>query len=777
MSHDEVVRPESAALLLLPLGGKKILLPGGEVMAEIPAALQPAIAALAKTTSPHLLALSLADGVDAANLPSVATLGALVRAWRRDDSLLVQIRGVQRMKVGVVAPLVNGEPLHAYATAIAADTSPSLTEAVSRLRALLARFTTETRLGQLARDTQAEVETWLDQIAVELRILPSEQLALLLEPALAARADTLVALVERQITDDQASAQESAKQRREILRNKKRELLAELGQPEDDKSDELVDRIEKAALPDEVDQMARRQARRISQASDSPEAQVARNYLEWLLEMPWSTRSEDAADLKAARAMLDEDHRGLDKVKKRIVEYLGVRKLAPSKKGPILCLVGPPGVGKTSLGRSIARTLGRKFVRVSLGGVSDEAEIRGHRRTYIGALPGRIIQALRKAGTKNPVLMLDEIDKLHGDFRGDPQAALLEVLDPEQNFSFSDHYLEVPFDLSEVMFVATANELRTISAPLRDRMEIIELPGYPTSEKRSIVESHLLPKQLAEHGVTAERVHVTSGAIDAIIEGYTREAGVRSLERELASVIRQVAVRVAEKADYEVTVEAGDIASYLGPARFEEELSERSNQPGVTTGLAWTPVGGAILFVEASRMPGHGKLQITGQLGDVMKESATAALSYVRANAARWGISPEAFTDSDIHLHVPDGATPKDGPSAGQALVTTLVSLLTGRPVRGDVAMTGEITLRGLVLPVGGIPTKLLAAHRAGIRRVVIPERNGKDLAELPAEVRAELDVVLVKRVEETLAIALEPAAVPYFAFPLIESAGVLQAA
>ena len=757
MSHDDVVRADKVdgTLLVLALGANKVLLPAGDLMIDLAPSLHAPMSALARTATPHLLALSNAESVDSADKTTAATLCEVVRSWRRDDTVRVQLRGIRRMQIYQMIP---GEPPRAQAVALESTQLPTLGEAITRLREVLARNAVETQLHKLSRSTVAPNETWLDQVAAALRIVPTEQLALLATTSLDDRATRLHTLAERQLTEDQSAASMSAEQRRAILRERKRELLAELGEPEDDPNDELIDRINKAALPAEVDQQARRQARRISQGGESPDAQVARTYLDWLLDMPWNTRSEEVIDVKAARAMLDEDHQGLDKVKKRIVEYLGVRKLAPNKKGPILCLVGPPGVGKTSLGRSVARTLGRKFVRVSLGGVSDEAEIRGHRRTYVGALPGRIIQALRKAGTRNPVLMLDEIDKLAGSNRGDPQAALLEVLDPEQNFSFSDHYLEVPFDLSEVMFLATANELSTISAPLRDRMEIIELPGYPTSEKRKIVETHLLPKQLAEHGVSGERVHVTSGAINAIIEGYTREAGVRNLERELAGVIRQVAVRVAEEPGYEVTVEANDIAGYLGPARFEDEVSERSNRPGVTTGLAWTPVGGVILFVEATKMPGHGKLQITGQLGDVMRESATAALSYVRANGARWGIAPEAFAENDIHLHVPDGATPKDGPSAGQALVTTLVSLFTGRPVRGDVAMTGEITLRGLVLPVGGIPTKLLAAHRAGIRRVIIPERNGKDLVELPPEVRAALDVVLVKRVEETLEVALEPA-------------------
>ncbi len=466
--------------------------------------------------------------------------------------------------------------------------------------------------------------------------------------------------------------------------------------------------------------------------------------------------------MPAARAVLEADHRGLTKVKKRILEYLSVRKLAPNKKAPILLFVGPPGVGKTSLGRSVARALGREFVRISLGGVRDEAEIRGHRRTYVGALPGRIVQGLKRAGTRNPVFMLDEIDKLAADFRGDPAAALLEVLDPEQNATFTDHYLEVPFDLSQVVFIATANDLGPLSAPLRDRMEIIPIAGYPTAEKVDIAISHLWPKQLGEHGIDGS-VSITRAAVEEIVQGYTREAGVRNLERELAAVARAVAVKVASgeapanASGTASAIDVAEVAEYLGPRKREDEAAATALEPGTATGLAWTPTGGEILFVEASKMRGHGKLVLTGQLGDVMRESAMAALSWVRANAARLGIEEAAFADQDVHVHFPAGAIPKDGPSAGNALVSALVSLFTDRAVRADVAMTGEITLRGAVLPVGGIADKLLAAHRAGIRNIILPERNGKDLVELPSDVRAELDVVLVKRIDETLAAALEP--------------------
>jgi ATP-dependent Lon protease len=546
--------------------------------------------------------------------------------------------------------------------------------------------------------------------------------------------------------------------REEILRERMRAIQAELGEESDDSGvDELAEKLRAANLPAEADAAAKRELRRLRTMADGPEKQVARTYLEWLVELPWSKRTEDKLDLEAARKILDDDHDGLDKIKRRVVEYLAVRKLKPNKKGPILLFAGPPGVGKTSLGKSIAKALGREYVRVSLGGVRDESEIRGHRRTYVGALPGRIIQALRRAGTRNPVFVLDEIDKLSADFRGDPAAALLEVLDPEQNGTFSDHYLEVPFDLSEVIFLATANDLAPIAAPLRDRMEIIPLTGYTRAEKRKIAMNHLVPRQLAEHGLAVEDVRFAEDAIDTVVDGYTAEAGVRNLERELASIIRAIAVDVAAGAKGAREIQAADVPSFLGPARFQSETAEETEIPGVVTGLAWTPVGGEVLFIEATKMPGHGKLSITGQLGDVMRESAQAALSYVRSHAAELGVDPDVFARTDVHLHVPAGATPKDGPSAGQAITTALVSLFTGRRARGDVAMTGEITLRGHVLPVGGIASKVLAAHRAGIRRVVLPARNAKDLGDLPAEVKSALDIVLVKRVDETLAVALEP--------------------
>ena len=482
---------------------------------------------------------------------------------------------------------------------------------------------------------------------------------------------------------------------------------------------------------------------------------MARTYLDTLVAMPWSKLDAESIDIERARGILDADHYGLEKIKKRIVEYLAVRKLNPRGRSPILCFVGPPGVGKTSLGQSIARAMGLKFQRTSLGGVHDEAEIRGHRRTYIGALPGNIAQALRKAGTRNPVLMLDEIDKLGRGVQGDPASALLEVLDPEQNSTFRDNYLGVPFDLSKVLFIATANQLDTIPGPLRDRMEIIELTGYTEEEKVEIARRYLVRRQLEANGLEAGQAALSDEAIRAIARDYTREAGCRNLEREIGAVLRNIAVRVAEGSATAVQVEAHDVATILGAPRFENEVAMRVSLPGVATGLAWTPVGGDILFIEATRVPGSGRLILTGQLGDVMKESAQAALSLVKSQSESLGLDPALFEKSDIHVHVPAGAIPKDGPSAGVAIYTSLVSLLTNRTVRNDAAMTGEISLRGLVLPVGGIKEKTVAAHRAGIRTVLLPARNRKDLDDIPESVRRELEFVWLERVDDAVAHAL----------------------
>jgi ATP-dependent Lon protease len=564
----------------------------------------------------------------------------------------------------------------------------------------------------------------------------------------------------RERINSQIKEEMGKNQREYVLRQQLKAIKEELGEDDGDQGDldGLEERIAKANLPQEAEQVAKKQLKRLRNMQvGSAEYTVVRTYLDWILDLPWHAQTPDNMDIGAVRKVLDEDHYGLEKVKKRILEYLAVRKLKKDKKGPILCLIGPPGVGKTSLGRSIARSLGRKFVRISLGGVHDEAAIRGHRRTYVGALPGQIIQGMKKGATVNPVFMMDEVDKIGHDFRGDPAAALLEVLDPEQNNTFADHYLEIPYDLSNVMFVATANIADPIPAPLRDRMEILEIPGYTRREKLAIARRHLIPKQLEEHGITKEQLDITDQAVDLVIDFYTREAGVRTLERQIASIIRGVAVKIAEGDTTPRKVDDEEqVREFLGPQKYTSEVAERTEEAGVATGLAWTSVGGEILFIEATRMYGTGKLQLTGQLGDVMKESAQAALSYVRTNAERYGISRDFLEKSDIHIHIPAGGMPKDGPSAGVTMFTALVSMLTGIRVRHDVAMTGEITLRGRVLPIGGLKEKVLAAHRAGIKRVLVPERNKADLDEVPAEVKNDLEFLFVSKMDQVLEGALE---------------------
>jgi ATP-dependent Lon protease len=563
----------------------------------------------------------------------------------------------------------------------------------------------------------------------------------------------------REKINSQVQEEMGRNQREYVLRQQLKAIKEELGEIDEAGGDldDFREKVVAAKMPPETEKVAMKQLERLKiMQPSSAEYTVTRTYLEWLVELPWAIATEDKLDIQAARDILNTDHYDLEKVKKRILEYLAVRKLKSDKKGPILCLVGPPGVGKTSLGRSIARSLGRKFIRISLGGVRDEAEIRGHRRTYVGSLPGRLIQGMKKAGSNNPVFMLDELDKLGHDFRGDPAAALLEVLDPEQNHTFSDHYLEVPFDLSNVMFVATANILDPIPPALRDRLEVLELPGYTREEKLSISKQFLIPKQLSEHGLSSDKLVFEDAALSEIIDSYTREAGVRNLEREAANVIRAIAVLVAEgKAQPTEHVTAERIGELLGPAKYISEVAERTAEPGVATGLAWTPVGGDILFIESTKMNGKGNLVLTGQLGDVMKESAQAALSFIRSRARWLGLEENFLEKTDIHVHIPAGAIPKDGPSAGVTMFVSMASLLTNKPIRSDVAMTGEITLRGLVLPVGGIKEKFLAAHRAGIKRVILPERNRKDVSEIPEQPRNEIEILYVKRMDELLPLVL----------------------
>ncbi len=548
-------------------------------------------------------------------------------------------------------------------------------------------------------------------------------------------------------------------QREYILRQQMKAIKEELGEGgDDDEIEELRERLRRAQLPAEAEKIAKKQLLRLSSMQQqSAEFNVTKTYLEWLADLPWAKTTPDHIEVADVRRCLDEDHFGLEKVKKRIVEYVAIRKLRKDKKGPILCFIGPPGVGKTSLGRSIARSMGRRYGRIALGGVRDEAEIRGHRRTYVGALPGRILQALKKVGTKNPVLVLDEVDKLGVDMRGDPAAALLEVLDPEQNVSFQDHYIDCAFDVSQITFLATANNYETIPPALLDRMEVIDVSGYTRNEKLSIAREFLVPKQLSEHGMTDERLEFTLEGISALIDQYTKEAGVRNLEREIASMCRHVAVRLVEGEDVQEKVTPELVEKVLGGPKYRSEVAERSGEPGVATGLAWTPAGGTILFIEASKMPGKGRTTLTGNMRNVMQESATTAVSFVRSRADRLHLPEEWLKLIDLHVHVPQGGVPKDGPSAGVTVFAAVASLLLDCPVKPDVGMTGEITLRGNVLPVGGIKEKILAAHRAGLKRVLIPHRNERDLDDVPAEVRKDLDIRLIQRMDEVLALVLEP--------------------
>jgi ATP-dependent Lon protease len=606
-----------------------------------------------------------------------------------------------------------------------------------------------------------------DLVAAYLDLKPDERQEILETIDVTARVERVTRLLAQRIEvlrlsheiGQQTKAALDERQREVLLREQMAAIQRQLGEGDAKNAEikELQEAITKAQMPKEIEEQARKELRRLERMPEAAaEYGMIRTYLDTLIELPWALPEEKPIDIAEARRILDEDHYGLDKIKRRIIEYLAVRKLAPHGKAPILCFVGPPGVGKTSLGQSIARAMGRKFARVSLGGVHDEAEIRGHRRTYIGAMPGNIIQAIRKVGSRNCVMMLDEIDKVGAGIQGDPSAALLEVLDPEQNNSFRDNYLGVPFDLSRVVFITTANILDTIPGPLRDRMEIITLAGYTESEKLEIARRYLVKRQLEANGLKPEQVQITDEALREIIRYYTREAGVRNLEREVGNALRNAAVRIAEGSTESVRIDADDIPTILGARRFENEVAMRTSIPGVATGLAWTPVGGDILFVEATRIPGSGRLILTGQLGDVMRESAQAALSLVKSRASSFGIEPNSFEKSDIHIHVPAGAIPKDGPSAGVAMFSALVSLLTGRTVRSDTAMTGEISLRGLVLPIGGVKEKTAAAVRAGLKRVLLPARNRKDLEDVSEDVKKHLEFVFIDHVDELIAAALD---------------------
>jgi len=634
----------------------------------------------------------------------------------------------------------------------AAEALELLPQAPPELATAVQTLTAAGRLADLIASVMdlepPEKQSVLELIDVPLRVKRVSEL-------LSHRIEVL--RLSRQISQQTKESVEG-RQREFLLREQLKTIQKELGEEEGKTGEieELKHRIAEAKMPSEVESQAKKELARLERMSEgAAEYGMVRTYLDWLIDLPWSVTTERTIDIAEARRILDEDHFGLPKIKRRILEYLAVQKLKPGGKSPILCFIGPPGVGKTSLGQSIARATGRKFVRVSLGGVHDEAEIRGHRRTYIGALPGNIIQGIRKAGARDCIMMLDEIDKLGAGIQGDPSAALLEVLDPEQNSTFRDAYLGVPFDLSSVMFIGTANIIDTIPGPLRDRMEVIELPGYTEEEKLQIARRYLVPRQIEANGLSPERVSITDAALAAIIRDYTREAGVRNLERAIGGVFRNRAMHFAEGATEAVRIDSSDLAESLGPRRFENEMAMRTSIPGVATGLAWTPVGGDILFIEATRTPGNGRLILTGQLGDVMKESAQAALSLVKSRARPLGIDEEIFARSDIHVHVPAGAIPKDGPSAGVAMTVALVSLLTNRPTRSDTAMTGEISLRGLVLPVGGIKEKVTAAVRAGITTVLLPARNKRDLEDIPEEARRKARIVWCERIDDAVAEAI----------------------
>jgi ATP-dependent Lon protease len=636
---------------------------------------------------------------------------------------------------------------------------------IQQALALLPQVPPEVRMAVMAANEPTQLAYFLGSVLnlgveQEQKMLEADTTDELLRLAYTLLAREVEIMQLRSKIATEAQEEMSKAQRDYILRQQIKAIQKELGEDEGGEraeSEMLRERLETADLPDDVRKEAERELKRMERLpAAAPDYHVIRTYLEYVLELPWRKSTEDKLDLKEARRILDEDHYGLEDIKERILEFLAVIKLRPTTKSPILCFVGPPGVGKTSLGRSIARALGREFERFSLGGVRDEAELRGHRRTYIGALPGRIIQSIRRAGVNNPVMMLDEIDKLGADYRGDPSAALLEILDPQQNNTFRDHYLDLPFDLSRVFFIATANQLAPIPAPLRDRMEIIALAGYSDQEKLHIARQYLVPRQIQENGLDEERFSITDAALQLIAARYTREAGVRQMERTIGSLVRKAALKVAQNEAERVTVDAGDLKEYLGAPRFYPEEARKEVPAGVATGMAWTEMGGEVLFIEATLLPGGSGLTLTGQLGDVMQESARAARSYLWAHASEFGIDPEMFKGYGVHLHVPAGAIPKDGPSAGVTMTSALASLYTGRRVRPDTAMTGEITLSGLVFPVGGIKEKVLAAHRAGIRRIIIPARNEADLEDIPEDVRRELEIVPTTRISEVLDAALE---------------------
>jgi ATP-dependent Lon protease len=705
------------------------------------------------------------------DLYKVGTAASILRhVTAPDGTEHIVVEGEQRFRVLDFQPGLPFMLARVEYLTDSADTSSDVEARVLHLKKLAAEAITllpqaPAEIGNAVQAMESP-SALVDLIASFMDVKPADKQRLLETSDLKARFDRVTELLnhrievlrlQRQLERNTRDAIDE-RQKEILLREQMRQIQKELGETDESSEElnELAAAIDKAGMPPDALEQAKKELKRLQRMPESGmENSMVRTWLDLMVQLPWAKLDSEAIDIVKAREVLDEDHYGLEKIKRRIVEYLAVRKLNPQGRSPILCFVGPPGVGKTSLGQSIARAVGLKFQRVALGGVHDEAEIRGHRRTYIGALPGNILQAIRKAGVRNPVLMLDEIDKLGAGFHGDPYSAMLEVLDPEQNNSFRDNYLGLPFDLSKVLFIATANMLDTIPGPLRDRMEIIELTGYTEDEKVEIAKRYLIKRQLEANGLKKDQASLTDEALHRIVRDFTREAGCRTLERTIGSVLRNVAMRIAESAIAQQVVDTHDVTSILGAPRFENEVALRTSVPGVATGLAWTPVGGDILFIESARTPGNGKLILTGQLGDVMKESAQAALSLVKAQAVSLGIDPTLFERSDIHIHVPAGGIPKDGPSAGVSMFTSLVSLLTDKTVRNDVAMTGEISLRGLVLPIGGVKEKSIAAHRAGIRTVLLPARNRKDLEDVPQSVKNDLKFVFCERVDDVIREAL----------------------
>jgi ATP-dependent Lon protease len=764
-------------LALLPLKGTVVM---PHQVAPLGVGRQKSLKALeaALGNEPRLIMLAAQKQDDqedpgAADIYPIGTVCRIIQVGKQPDGVLqVIVEGLVR---GEIQSVVREDPYFEVQVLQRPDEQEKTLEIEALMRGVLAQFERFARYSrsiapeQYAVVVQADEPGKLADLVAQHLPLKIEERQQVLEMGPKDRLDLLAQILTREVSilelerkiQNRVRKQMEKSQREYFLKEQMKAIQQELGESDERQSEvaEYKKKIEAANLPEHVKEKALEEVSRLEKMPPMvAEAVVVRTYLDWILAIPWSTRTDDRLDIAEAQSILDHDHYGLEKAKERIIEYLAVRKLAPTSKGPILCFVGPPGVGKTSLGRSIARALGRKFVRISLGGVRDEAEIRGHRRTYVGALPGRIVQGLKTAGTKNPVFMLDEIDKLGMDWRGDPSSALLEALDPEQNSAFSDHYLELPLDLSEVMFICTGNILDTVPPALRDRLEVIRFPGYIEEEKIKIAEQFLVPKQLTANGLRPEHVVFTEDALKRVVREYTREAGVRNLEREIAGIFRKVATEVATGRAESVKVSIQNLHKFLGPPKFRYGLAEREDEVGTATGLIYTEMGGDIVSVEASLMRGDGKLTLTGQLGDVLKESGQAAVSYIRSRARRLGIDEEFYQKYDVHIHIPAGAVPKDGPSAGITLATALASAVSGRPVRRDVAMTGEITLRGKVLPIGGVKEKVLAAHRAGIRMVILPKENEKDLNEIPSNVRRKLRTVLVEHMDQVINEALLPA-------------------